>query len=399
MATMIASGKGSSWDSRDAPHDDGRETNSREGKAAKADEVDTNGGPRIDGENSLHPRSIPALPGFSTGENVSGDSSGGGKNTSPLTPAAAGDVGISIPSMGNGAPSDQSQRGVGDKRPARSAADNEQAPGIPSTCKACTTPKLSRRVKCDGCDVSFHWSCMGFYEHNYKLPPKSWKCKTCKTAEDEAAATGLEAEAGESESGSGEIVVDVVGMAGPTVHGVGLSIEGGDQVIPQRPPPRVGALPTSPAVTSSPMKTSTAGGADAGGSSGGGGEKRELCPVCGKDMGRKRTIRCSKCETPSHANCVNVKGAETPKEWVCRNCQAPPGDDTGAEGGRGGKGPGVAATTVGNGEDPGSRGTAVGASAEAATARAPPVTRGTVRRSRCHGTKCLLCCALYRWAS
>ncbi|CAM9143492.1 unnamed protein product, partial [Sphacelaria rigidula] len=103
MATMIASGKGSSWDNQDAPNSDNRDINSREGKVARADEVNTNGGPRTDGDNPLHPRSIPTLPGFSTGEDVSGENNGRRKNPLPLASAAAGDVGISSPSMGNGA--------------------------------------------------------------------------------------------------------------------------------------------------------------------------------------------------------------------------------------------------------------------------------------------------------
>ncbi|CAN0541545.1 unnamed protein product, partial [Ectocarpus sp. 8 AP-2014] len=46
-----------------------------------------------------------------------------------------------------------------------------------------------------------------------------------------------------------------------------------------------------------------------------------ICPVCKKGLGRKRTMDCSVCRTPSHAGCVNVRGAETPKSWVCRDCK------------------------------------------------------------------------------
>ncbi|CAN0541537.1 unnamed protein product, partial [Ectocarpus sp. 8 AP-2014] len=50
-------------------------------------------------------------------------------------------------------------------------------------CHACTTARVSRSVTCQGCEKTFHWTCMGFYEHKYQRPGPNWRCKDCKTAE------------------------------------------------------------------------------------------------------------------------------------------------------------------------------------------------------------------------
>ncbi|CAN0212637.1 unnamed protein product, partial [Ectocarpus sp. 13 AM-2016] len=57
------------------------------------------------------------------------------------------------------------------------------AAGAFATCHACTTARVSRSVTCQGCEKTFHWTCMGFYEHKYQRPGPNWRCKDCKTAE------------------------------------------------------------------------------------------------------------------------------------------------------------------------------------------------------------------------
>lgn len=144
------------------------------------------------------------------------------------------------------------------------------AAGIPSTCHACSEPRVSRTITCQGCHKTFHWSCIGFYEHKYQKPWVNWRCKACR---------GTESLPGDPAASPRALVsADTTGQEAMTTLPV---------------PTAVGSI---------------------------GGER--ICPVCNKDIGRKRTIDCSICHTPSHASCVNVRGAETPKQWVCRQCQA-----------------------------------------------------------------------------
>lgn len=204
------------------------------------------------------------------------------------------------------------------------------AAGVFTTCHACTTARVSRSVTCQGCHKTFHWACMGFYEHKYQRPGPNWRCKDCKVAEQPspAAAGGGSASPAapveEGQSPESEEVIDVgnetymsttppkvipqlAAVQADTAGGVtairaastAVGTSTGSAPVPTGPPAGV----TAPAVTvSSPI-----------------GER--VCPICKKGLGRFRTVECSVCRMPSHAGCVNIRGAETPKSWVCHTCK------------------------------------------------------------------------------
>lgn len=263
------------------------------------------------------------------------------------------------------------------------------AAGVFTTCHACTTARVSRSVTCQGCHKTFHWACMGFYEHKYQRPGPNWRCKDCKVAEppspdckvpeppspdskvaeppspdSEVAETPSPAAAGrrsaspaapveEGQSPESEEAIDVgdethmsttlpklmpqvAAVQSDTAGGVAaiwaapaaVGTSAGLVTVPAGSPARV----TAPAVTvPSPM-----------------GE--HICPICKKGLGRFRTVECSVCHMPSHAGCVNIRGAETPKSWVCRDCK-PGAQATAGMGPRGATAavhprPSVAASTV-----------------------------------------------------
>lgn len=199
--------------------------------------------------------------------------------------------------------------------------------GVATTCQACSTPRVSRRVTCQDCDATYHWSCIGFYEHKYQRPGVDWRCKACKGAEPPPAVEGAAAPAVQAERApeSGDVIdVGVEGTPSTTAPG-SVSLAAAVQAVTVDTSAAAAAtaaeakakaigtsvttVKTSPAVADTPTVTTTPTG-------------ERICPVCGKDIGRKRTMDCSVCRTPSHAGCVNVRGAETPKSWVCRDCHS-----------------------------------------------------------------------------
>lgn len=188
-----------------------------------------------------------------------------------------GDVGDCFPLRGQAAPAaaEAVKKGGGGDPTAyasgRDAAGTEaRAPAPVSMCHLCREARVSNFITCSACHNSFHWSCVGFYEHLYRKPGPNWRCRDCKEAQNGHIPAGIRA------PGSGE------------------------------------TLGTEPRLEST-LKVSAQLTA-----SGGGTEK--ACPVCGRGLGRKRTIDCNLCRTPSHAGCVNVRGAETPRSWVCQQC-------------------------------------------------------------------------------
>lgn len=233
-------------------------------------------------------------------------------------------------------------------------------PGAKTTCILCRghEPRVSRFVTCLGCDTSFHWVCIGYYDHNFQKPQDNWRCKKCEpptgptdgeskaAAATAAVATGraaAAAETGESMRAPESAESIDVGAEGPLetnpfaamiraarAEAKAPAIEPAAATapaptlapalspVPAPTPEALTAVAAAAAAAPSTLTTSTSG--------------ERICPVCKKDIGRKRTMDCSLCRTPSHAGCVNVRGAETPKSWVCREC-APSGAMDG--GGRG----------------------------------------------------------------
>lgn len=204
------------------------------------------------------------------------------------------------------------------------------AAGVSTTCPACTTARVSRCVTCQGCHKTFHWACMGFYEHKYQRPGPNWRCKDCKVVEppSPAAAGG----------GAASPAAPVQGMQSPES---GEAIDVGEEAPVSTTPPEmvpvVAAVQTETAgVLAAVQRAPTALGTAAGSVPAPTGPKagvaapavtvpspmgEHICPVCRETLGRKRPVDCSVCRMPSHAGCVNVRGAETPKSWVCRDCK------------------------------------------------------------------------------
>lgn len=193
--------------------------------------------------------------------------------------------------------------------------------GAFSTCHACTVPRVSRSVACQGCRKLFHWTCMGFYEHKYQKPGPNWRCKECKAPE---SSSSLSAGAGSSPTAP---AAETTQMPDPED-----TIDVGEEPLVSTAPPAptpliaagqngtaAGATAVSAPAPAPPTTSPIGPGAGAVTLPSASGER--ICPVCRNGLGRKRTIDCSVCLTPSHAACVNVRGAVMPKSWVCRDCK------------------------------------------------------------------------------
>lgn len=189
--------------------------------------------------------------------------------------------------------------------------------GIATTCQACNEPRVSRRITCQGCAATFHWSCIGFYEHKYERPGPNWRCKSCRTEPPpKLPAGGAAAIASQPVRApvSGDSVEVGVKALTTTVPLVSVA----QTVIASAPPAAPAPVTTAKAAPAVAIALQPA--------------SERVCPVCRKDIGRKRTMDCSVCHAPSHAGCVNVRGAETPKSWVCSDCRSTgcTGNDNGA---------------------------------------------------------------------
>lgn len=284
------------------------------------------------------------------------------------------------------------------------------AVGVATTCFACNVPRVSRRVTCQGCDETFHWSCIGFYEHKYQRPGDNWRCKGCKGVEPPpplSAAAGAAGTSGppmmrapqsgeaidvgldpppsttppatlplaalvRAETPDASVVVTTAAVAVPAaavaaavaaaasaaaaVASAAATVVPAVQAAPAAPAsvavPSSAAVPAVPAVVAAPAAavapavaapavaaTAPAATFMAPASVESARKVQEVnlplplpvaalqagepvCPVCRKFIGRKRTMDCSVCRMPSHAGCVNVRGAETPIHWVCRDCRS-----------------------------------------------------------------------------
>lgn len=203
------------------------------------------------------------------------------------------------------------------------------AAGVPTTCHVCTTPRVSRTVACHGCHTIFHWTCIGFYEHKYQKPGPSWRCKECKVVEPTPSDARRNGEAGASpavqpvqplEPDSGE--EKNVGEQAPasttlpqTVPPVApVPATAADALAGARAPPVESGSVAGAAIA--PLAEAAAPAVTVQSPMG-----EHMCPSCRKGLGRKRTLECSVCHKPWHAVCVNIRGAETPKSWVCRDCK------------------------------------------------------------------------------
>lgn len=243
------------------------------------------------------------LPGFSGGRE--GDASATGTNTrTTAEDTTSSALGNGVSAQWGGGTSSPSGGTEGFVVGASGSSPPPPPVGIPTTCPACTAPRVARRVTCHGCQESFHWTCMGFYDHKYRRPGANWRCKSCKggaEAPPPPPPPGEPPAASRRASESGDAIRSCVAAAASAVT-------------PEQPV-AVSETTASPVQQSTPMSTRPTSTATPSG----GGER--VCPVCTKDIGRKRTMDCSVCHTPSHASCVNVRGAETPLHWVCRQCQ------------------------------------------------------------------------------
>lgn len=208
-------------------------------------------------------------------------------------------------------------------------ASGMPAAGVFTTCPACTTARVSRSVTCQGCHKSFHWACMGFYEHKYQRPGPNWRCKDCKVAEPPLTAAG---------GGAPSLAAPVQEVQSP---GSGETIDVGEETPVSTPPlkavPLAAAVQTDTAgavaaVRVAPAAVGTTTGSTLAPTDSQAGATapavtvpspigEHICPICRKGVGRFRTVECSVCRMPSHAWCVNIRGAETPKSWVCRDCK------------------------------------------------------------------------------
>lgn len=204
------------------------------------------------------------------------------------------------------------------------------AAGVSTTCHACTTGRISRSVTCQGCHKTFHWTCMGFYEHKYQRPGPNWRCKDCKIVEPPSPAA-----AGGGAASPAEPVQEVQSPES------GNSIDVGEETPVSTTPPKMvppvaavqsetagvvtavrEALTAVGTVTgSAPAPTGPPAGTTALAAAVPSPMGEHICPICRKGVGRFRNVECSVCRMPSHAGCVNVRGAETPKSWVCRDCK------------------------------------------------------------------------------
>ena len=325
--------------------------------------------------------------------------------------------GLASPSSNGSIPSNGTVP-VGSSSP-RSMAGG--AVGVATTCFACSVPRVSRRVACQGCGETFHWSCIGFYEHKYQRPGDNWRCKGCKGVEPSpplpspsaAGAVGLAAmmrapQSGEAidvgvvdvgldpppstappatlplaalvraKTADATVVVTTAAMASPAAAvaaaaastSAAASAPAAAAAAPQAPVVAAGvpavatlpaltavpavsevsavaavpapaapapAVPASAVAISAPVSVAAARAAlemTAPSSVAALPAGERICPVCRKLIGRKRTMDCGVCRVPSHAGCVNVRGAETPIHWVCRDCRSGAGGNVEIDVGR-----------------------------------------------------------------
>lgn len=335
---------------------------------------------------------------------------GGGKEGNTWEDPAANSKGVGV-DTGNGLASPSSNGGAASPSGSGNGRSMAGAVGVATTCFACNVPRVSRRVTCQGCGETFHWSCIGFYEHKYQRPGDNWRCKGCKGVEPPPAAAAAGAagtlglpmtrapQSGEAidvgidpppsttplatlplaalvraETSDASVVVTTAAMAVPAAAvaaaaaAAASSTPAAAETEAAAAVPAVAAAPVAaaavtvpavpavPAVVAAPAAavpavpavTVTAPVAAVADPASVKAARKVLevnlplpvgtlpagepvCPVCRKFIGRKRTMDCSVCRVPSHAGCVNVRGAETPIHWVCRDCRS--GVDRNAEAG------------------------------------------------------------------
>lgn len=196
--------------------------------------------------------------------------------------------------------------------------------GIPTTCHACKELRVSRTVTCKSCRATFHWSCIGFYEHLYRRPKEDWRCSDCSVEKGEKA--GQDSDQEESIDVGTPEVNALPAMATQTVDSfISRSFQG-----PLTEEAKKTSSMTMAGFAGMPTSSITSPVSDAASIATSISSGERICPVCKKDIGRKRTLDCSVCHKPSHAGCVNVRGAETPKSWVCRDCRDSSPDRTGS---------------------------------------------------------------------
>lgn len=236
----------------------------------------------------------------------------------------------STPSSTDGAAASASAAATPVAAAGNPSGSSDASAGVLSTCPACTKPRVSRIVTCQGCHKIFHWVCMGFYEHKYQQPGPNWRCKKCKVVEAPPHATGKGVEASPAPPAMEEVqspdsgeMIDVGEDAPPSTTPPEAATLGA--TIPGRPGGSLAAVLATPialgtadaAAATAAVPTSTPAGIAAPAAT----VASPMCPACGKGLGRKRTLDCSVCHTPWHALCAGVRGAETPKGWICRNCK------------------------------------------------------------------------------
>lgn len=254
--------------------------------------------------------------------------SGGGGKEGGLWEGTGADPNGVNPEANHGEPSTPPSADAAAAAPGTPSGFGVASAGVSTTCRMCIEPRVSRTVTCQGCHETFHWVCVGFYEHKYQKPGPNWRCKECKVVEPSPPpAMGKRQEAPpaapameEVQSPASAEMIDVGEEAPPPTTLPETTTLGA--TVPARPegsltavlamPPAVGPVdgaasgPTgTPVEMAAPAVTVPS----------------RICPSCGENLGRKRTMDCSVCHTPWHALCVNVRGAKTPTSWVCRDCK------------------------------------------------------------------------------
>lgn len=255
-------------------------------------------------------------------------SGGGGGKEGGLWEGTGADQNGVNPEANRGEPSTPSSADGVTAAPETPPGFGVASAGESTTCHLCTSPRVSRTVTCQGCHKTFHWICVGFYEHKYHKPGPDWRCKECKVVETSPpAATGIGQKASpaapaveEVQSPASGELIDVGEDAPPPTTLPATTTLGA--TVPARPGGSLTAVLAMPAAVgpadgaaSVPTGTPVEVAAPAVT------VPSPICPFCGNELGRKRTMDCSVCNTPWHASCVNVRGAVTPKSWVCRDCK------------------------------------------------------------------------------
>ena len=306
---------------------------------------------------------------------------GVGKEGNTWEDPGANSKGVGV-DTGNGLASPSANGGAASPSGGGSGRSMAGAVGIATTCFACNVPRVSRRVACQGCGETFHWSCIGFYEHKYQRPGDNWRCKGCKGVEPPPppAAAGAAGTPGPSmmrapqsgeaidvgvdpppsatppttlplaalvraETPDASVVVTTAAVAAPAAAAAAAASAAASTaaaaatMIPAvAAAPAVTAVAVAPAAAVPAVAVAAPAAAFMAPVSVEAARKvleaalplpvtalpagEPVCPVCRKFIGRKRTMDCSVCRMPSHAGCVNVRGAETPIHWVCRDCRS-----------------------------------------------------------------------------